>query len=416
MVKTMYEPLVSVIVPVYNVYGYVEKCVESILVQSYRNLEVILVDDGSTDGSGEICDCYAARDGRVAVIHKVNGGLVSARKAGVLVAKGEYTLNVDGDDWIDKDRILHAVEKLQEEKHDMVYIGGVFKEYEGSTQYVYGNCPCGVFTGNEIVSVVFEAAQNTASFYGRDMQISVCGSLMRTDFYRKHQMQVDDRVTMCEDILCIFLCLLDASSVVLFVDDSYHYVQRELESMCYTPDIHAGGRIAIVYRTLKEAFARSRRTLGLARYFLYAMYYSFLMADYASCLFEDDVFLFPFSRVSRGSRIVVWGAGKIGRRLIASIAHSGDYDIVLWCDNDFKRPAQNGISVSNPDALHEADFDFIVVATIFADNSAKIKKRLLSMGVQEYKIATIDQTVLTEDRLNRIYERARLSIPVKKSS
>ena len=94
------ETLLSVIVPVYNVEAYLVKCVESILNQTYPNLEVILVDDGSPDGSGAICDTFADKDSRVKVIHKPNGGLSSARNAGLEEASGEYITFVDSDDWI----------------------------------------------------------------------------------------------------------------------------------------------------------------------------------------------------------------------------------------------------------------------------------------------------------------------------
>lgn len=99
----MSEVLISLIVAVYNIEEYIPRCIESILAQTYRNLEIILVDDGSTDRSGRICDDYAARDARIRVIHKQNGGLSDARNAGMDVANGEYIGFVDGDDWIEPD-------------------------------------------------------------------------------------------------------------------------------------------------------------------------------------------------------------------------------------------------------------------------------------------------------------------------
>ena len=94
-------PLFSVIVPVYNGERYLEQCVESIIGQTYNNLEIILVDDGSVDLSRVICDGYAAKDSRVVVVHKSNGGLVSARKAGLLQSHGANIAYVDQDDWIE---------------------------------------------------------------------------------------------------------------------------------------------------------------------------------------------------------------------------------------------------------------------------------------------------------------------------
>lgn len=101
--------LVSVIVPVYNVEKYLKRCVNSILQQTYNNLEIILVDDGSKDSSGFICDLLAKQDKRVTVIHKLNGGLSSARNAGIDKANGEYIIFVDSDDWIELDTIYYCI-------------------------------------------------------------------------------------------------------------------------------------------------------------------------------------------------------------------------------------------------------------------------------------------------------------------
>lgn len=97
--------LVSIIIPIYNVGSYLDKCIMSVINQTYSNLEIILVDDGSTDSSGTICDKWGRKDNRVVVIHKENGGLSDARNKGISIAKGLFYSFVDGDDWIEKDMI-----------------------------------------------------------------------------------------------------------------------------------------------------------------------------------------------------------------------------------------------------------------------------------------------------------------------
>ena len=95
--------MISIIVPIYKVEKYIRQCVDSIINQTYEDIEIILVDDGSPDNCPQICDDYAKTDSRVKVIHKENGGIMSARKAGLKVATGEYIGFVDGDDWIEAD-------------------------------------------------------------------------------------------------------------------------------------------------------------------------------------------------------------------------------------------------------------------------------------------------------------------------
>ena len=113
------EKLVSVIVPIYNVEEYLERCIESILRQSYNNLEIILVDDGSTDRSGEICDAFAQKDNRVKVIHQVNGGVATARNTGLDNSKGDYICFIDSDDYVHPDFIKYLYIKLMENGCDI---------------------------------------------------------------------------------------------------------------------------------------------------------------------------------------------------------------------------------------------------------------------------------------------------------
>ena len=110
---------VSVIIPVYNVENYVKKCIDSVINQTYTNIEIILVDDGSTDSCGSICKEYSLRDNRILVIHKKNGGLSEARNVGLSYAKGNYILFVDGDDYIEKNMIEKLYNTILSNDSDM---------------------------------------------------------------------------------------------------------------------------------------------------------------------------------------------------------------------------------------------------------------------------------------------------------
>lgn len=113
------EPLVSVIVPVYNVDKYLAQCIDSLIIQTYQSLEIILVDDGSTDESGSVCDAYAKKDSRIQVIHKENGGVSVARNSGILEARGSYICFVDADDVVKPDYILYLYKLLKRYKADI---------------------------------------------------------------------------------------------------------------------------------------------------------------------------------------------------------------------------------------------------------------------------------------------------------
>lgn len=135
----MNSPLVSVIVPVYNVAPYLEQCLDSIVNQTYRNLEIILVDDGSTDESGAICDRYAEQDGRIQVVHKENGGQSSARNVALDMMTGEWVLFVDSDDWIELNT-LELLFEQKDERADIVEFGWNF--IYGDSNKVFLNEAC----------------------------------------------------------------------------------------------------------------------------------------------------------------------------------------------------------------------------------------------------------------------------------
>lgn len=128
----MLNLLISVIIPVYNVEKYLHKCVDSVLAQTYQNLEIILVDDGSTDSSGKICDEYAQKENRINVIHKKNGGLSSARNAGIDIAKGEFLAFIDSDDWVDAQFIEILYETLCKYHTQIACVGYYEVDQRGS--------------------------------------------------------------------------------------------------------------------------------------------------------------------------------------------------------------------------------------------------------------------------------------------
>lgn len=175
----MDTPLVSVIVPVYKVEEYLERCVDSILAQTYSNLQVILVDDGSPDDCGRICDRYGEKDLRVLVIHKENGGLSSARNAGLDRAEGEYIAFVDSDDWIEPD-MYQTMVTLALEKQVPLVCAGRYDVSSETGQRTVGLCPAReeVISGEELVRRIFTWEQVDSAawdkLYHRELFADIC--------------------------------------------------------------------------------------------------------------------------------------------------------------------------------------------------------------------------------------------------
>lgn len=145
------EELISVIVPVYKVEQYLGRCIESIQNQTYRNLEIILVDDGSPDQCGQICDNYMQNDSRIRVIHKTNGGLSDARNAGIQIARGNYLGFIDSDDYIAPDMFAHLYQLLVDNKADISICSAVVVSEDGQAEFTNGDLTK-VLTGEDILS------------------------------------------------------------------------------------------------------------------------------------------------------------------------------------------------------------------------------------------------------------------------
>lgn len=154
---------VSLIIPVYNVEIYLERCIESVLNQTYKDLEVILVNDGSTDTSGVMCDNFSQQDKRIKVIHQLNAGLSEARNTGLKHITGEFVMFVDSDDWLEEDAVSFLLEQLQSYSADMV-VGGVSRTSEFK-QYSQSNIEVVLMNQEEYVKKYFKIGSQSIEYY-----------------------------------------------------------------------------------------------------------------------------------------------------------------------------------------------------------------------------------------------------------
>lgn len=249
-VLVMENILLSVIVPIYKVEKYLDKCIQSILGQTFKNFELILVDDGSPDSCPLICDAYAKQDDRIRVIHKPNGGLVSARKSGVSEACGLYISYVDGDDWISPEMYEVMLNAAIINDADIV-ITGLCKEYEKRSVMCPHNVPAGVYKDTALTKLM-EKMLYTGTFYEQGIIPSLCNKIFKRDILLKNYHKVNDDIRMGEDAVCTYPCLLDAKCVVIDKDFyPYHYRINE-SSMSHTFDTLYFERLKSLFAVLEE--------------------------------------------------------------------------------------------------------------------------------------------------------------------
>lgn len=213
------EIFCSVIIPVYNTCEYIERCIKSVLSQTYSNFELVLIDDGSTDNSGEICQRYALLDDRITFIQKENGGHTSARNAGLKVAKGEYVTFVDSDDWIDSGLLNDCYEVIKNSKVDIVLFG-----YRRTGLNTIMNKPQpfrkGMYNREQIEQEILPYLLTSARF-------SLSERMVKKELVIEKQKYVDERLKLGEDLTCCVLALNDAKAVYVLDNIYYNYFQRE---------------------------------------------------------------------------------------------------------------------------------------------------------------------------------------------
>lgn len=205
--------LISIIVPIYNVEQYLDRCIESICAQSYKNLEIILVDDGSLDHCPEICDIWARKDSRICVIHKQNGGLSDARNVGITCAKGEYIAFVDSDDWIEKDLYQKMWSQLHKNNAQIAACKIVkVSETYSEEQKIYSKQK--IFTCKEALQTLLKGQDFCAVAWNKLYRREVIGDI-RFPVGRLH-----------EDEFFTYRVMANAAKLVLVPEAKYYYRQR----------------------------------------------------------------------------------------------------------------------------------------------------------------------------------------------
>lgn len=387
--------MISIIVPVYNVGQYLRKCIDSILRQTYSNFELILVDDGSTDESAQICDQYKEIDARVIVIHKQNGGPNRARKTGLQRARGEYVCYVDGDDWIEDDMIEHQLTEIQSSGADLA-VSNLYFESEGWMQKVCGTLDAGIYNTEDIVGTMLY----TGEFYKFGISQYACTKLFRKDMLWDVQMQVDNRIGCGEDVAVLYPYILKARTVYISDYAGYHYIQRTNSIQGhYDADEFARNKVLIAY--LRNIFEQSAYAECLNRQLNQYAKNLFLTRNIA-CFdtSRKDEILIPYGGIPANARIILYGAGRMGQSLYRYLKEQLSIEVLDWLDKNFMTYQRSGMGVHSPDCLkglQDTEYDFIVIAVNDQKAVKGICGYLEEMGISREKIKWLSENFIRED-------------------
>lgn len=217
--------MISIVIPVYNVEKYLSECIESVLQQGDKDIEIILVDDGSTDTSGKICDEYSLKDDRIRVVHKANGGLVKARLTGVEQAKGDYIISLDSDDVIYPGLISHVDNIICSYQPDIVCFD--LLEFGTCNPKLRKNCyKEGLYSGEKYLNIIKTYICNeNEPFFTAGIVYGIVTKVVKRNLLLKALNEVPQTISLGEDLATTSIILSDAQNLYITHFDGYGYRQ-----------------------------------------------------------------------------------------------------------------------------------------------------------------------------------------------
>lgn len=382
------KPLVSVIVPVYNTEEYLPRSIESIREQTYAELEIILVDDGSTDRSGKICDDYAVKDERIWAIHQSNQGIIAAKKAALRECHGEYVMFVDSDDWIEKELLETMLDRLLETNASLV-CSNVFIDENGGTIENRNGMPCGVYETDKICRDLF--------YYRDTKQYGVLPYSVAKLFPRERLKEVmntiGNDIRYSEDKAIVFGFVFQNIKVCFIEAINYHYCIRST-SMSHVENPDFLVELTAFYKYAKKLFEEHRERSFLLRQLgcwlldevKFTVNYRMGLNENGKSLYEMSYEMDPSVFQKNEKNVLLYGAGNVGMDYHKKLNECMKFRLCGWVDKNFEKYREAGLDVQPAEYIRDSEYDYILVAVMKENVFNEIKEELRGMGVIEDKI------------------------------
>jgi len=383
-------PKLSVIIPVYNTEKYLEKCLESLRNQKFSDFEIILVDDGSTDNSGMLCDMFAQNNAKVKVVHQNNSGQNLARKAGIDIAAGEYVTFVDSDDWLDVDTFENIFSAMCGEQYDMVSYD-CFMDRGSAGQIIASTLEAGAYNRSDIISKVVPCMRWDFK-EGRPGVTATINKVFNRELLLKTLENIDYQMTLCEDAAIVYSHILRSQKILITHINGYHYVQRR-DSVWHSYNVSSYEKMLRYQSYMTQELVRLSRE--------YADITPAVMAQFEEQQTQAiirvvnnitrDVYGIscnmvkwcpPYKSIPLNSRIIIYGAGDVGQAYYLKFYGDPNYTVVSWVDKKFEEKK----GVRSPQSIIETEYDIVLIAVESEPLANQIKETLVAMGVDAKKI------------------------------
>ena len=372
---------VSVVVPVFNTKAHLCKCIDSIMAQDYPEFEIILVDDGSSDGSEAICDEYERKYGNVHTIHQDNRGAAIARLNGSRIASNSMIMFVDSDDYVGSILMSVLADKMISDNSDLVCSHLVYETDNKRTKNnPYGRE--GVFCKKEIVNGLIDSEYEDAV----RIEVSMCGKMFVKGKLIKALSALETDLSYGEDLEELLLYVKETETITLVQMWEYFYVQRP-GSTSQNVSLAFFEKLSGLYNFFhnSEELSKEEDLVRQSDYFVRS-----LLVETITSLFPDIDFGYlsyvpPYEIIPQNCRLSVYGAGRVGRSMMKCLLSSNYVKTVLWVDSNVRKSLY-GIDIESPEKLKSADFDYILIAVAIEDYAEQITDNLLKIGVSREKI------------------------------
>lgn len=369
--------MLSIIVPVYNASEYLEQCIESILRQSYKDIELILVDNNSTDNSLSICKEYENDDSRVRVLEENERGPFFARKKGVLAAVGEYITFVDADDFIAETSLSMAVEDIKS-KIDVICFN-IYRYFDENNIRLDSNWKvhC-IYDKEDLINEIYSQMLWNKSSNSFGVDPTLCCKIIKSSLYKN----IFERISGLnfhygEDVAIIYPLLLMADTVSVHSEAYYYHRQRpNRELPSYIKENKYLDNLYTLYVYLRQELKKMpcmQQQLDL----FYINSVNLAKKKY-EIMDLSKSFLFPFDKVNKDEKVIIYGSGVVGTQYVKQNNQLNYCQIVLWVDKYSKKSG-----VSPIEDIMNHPFDKVVIAIEDEKTKENIKNELLRLGIDD---------------------------------
>lgn len=368
---------VSIVVPVYNVERYLEVCLESLCNQLYANIEIILINDDSSDGSGAICKKYSQRDARIVFISQKHAGTVAARRKGVEIAKGEYITFVDSDDYVFPSYIEELIKNMKDS--DIAT-----SKLQYGKHIMSDAIPVGKYAGTELENVFSNMLISSCANGGRGILTNMCGKMFKTALVREVIEEVNERIYYGEDAEFVYRYLLKCSTIS--ITDYCGYVYRMNDnSVCHVIHDDYLENLNYLYLSLKSAFGTSNYEKVLIPQL--QKWIVGLLCDAPQKMgFQIEIgfrYIMPVFPEIINQKVILYGAGVVGNDYMRQLKAQKCCSVVAWVDKRWNHIESSSDIIQSPECIENITYNYIVIALNSADMVETVIDELVNKGSKQ---------------------------------